>query len=591
MTTASDDRSKTASKDCCLLSGNQAIARGAWEAGVEFGSGYPGTPSSEILPALQELGVRHVEWSVNEKCALEAAAGAMLTGTRALVTMKHVGVNVAADPLFTLAYTGVEAGLVLVAADDPDMHSSQNEQDSRHYGRAAQLPILEPSDSQEALELTRLAYELSEEYDLPVLLRVTTRICHSDSVVAMGDRQQRDQPCEPVTNPQKYVMIPAYARRRNAARLERWQDLRKYADETEINRVEPGDNSLGIICSGATYQYVKEVAPDASVFKLGMAWPLPERQLCEFADSVERVVVLEESGPFLTDSIRALGIQVTSLPASVALGELSPGRVAALLGGEDVQAPMPSDDLPPRPPVLCPGCPHRAVFVTLRKLKLYVNGDIGCYTLGTLPPLSALHTCLCMGAGIGQAHGINSVCEEKRSVAVIGDSTFVHSGITGLINIVYNGGDTVVLILDNGTTAMTGGQEHPGTGVTLSGQSSPRLSLEGICRATGVDMVTVVDPVDLPALEQALRDALAHERPAVIIARRPCVLISRDRRPPYQIDENTCIQCGLCLRLGCPAIGVDQGQPWIDAELCVGCGLCAQVCPTNAIRNVDVTDQ
>ncbi len=565
-----------------LLSGNEAIARGAWEAGVDFGSGYPGTPSSEILPALAALGIAHVEWSVNEKCALEAAVGASLAGARALVTMKHVGLNVAADPFFTLAYTGVEGGLVLVAADDPDMHSSQNEQDSRHYGRAAQVPIIEPSDSAEAYAFTAAAYELSEQFDLPVMLRVTTRICHSDTPVYVGERPEIDHEFAPTLNPRKYVMIPAYARTRNAARLQRWQELVAFADNTELNQTIMNQTDLGIICSGATYQYAREVAPEASFLKLGMVWPLPERRLAEFASNVRSLVVLEESGPFLAQSVRALGHSVGEMPSTAALGELSPGRVAALLCGEDTFGPVPPDDLPPRPPVLCAGCPHRGVFTVLRKLKAFVTGDIGCYTLGALPPLSALHTCLCMGAGIGEAHGINALCGQK-AIAVIGDSTFVHSGITGLINTAYNNSNSVVVILDNATTAMTGGQEHPATGRLLTGEPARKLDIEGICIAAGIDKVDVVDPVDLGATEAALRAAMDHDGPAVVIARRPCVLRSRQHDEAHHIDTDACVRCGICVGLGCPAIGVEDGQPQIDPALCTGCSLCAQACPKRAI--------
>ncbi len=569
-----------------LLSGNEAIARGSWESGVDFASAYPGTPSSEILPALAKLGIGHIEWSVNEKCALEAAVGASLAGARCLVTMKHVGLNVAADPFFTLAYMGVEGGLVIVTADDPAMHSSQNEQDNRHFARAAQVPCIEPANSQEALDFTRLAYKLSEEYDLPVLLRVTTRLCHSDAPAATGERQMPEKKCQPAMNAEKYVMVPAYARRRNAVRLETWQKLEEFAETTELNRVEMGDTHVGIVCSGVSYQYARDVMPDASFMKLGLTWPLPERKLREFADGVEEVVVLEESGPFLAGNLKALGIAVRDLPQSAVLGEMSPARVRAMLCGEEISEPQADPDLPPRPPVLCAGCPHRATFTVLRKLKCHVTGDIGCYTLGALPPLSSLHTCLCMGGSIGMAHGSNTVCGAKKSVAVIGDSTFIHSGITGLINLVYNGGKSVVVIMDNSTTAMTGGQEHPATGKTLTGKPAPQLSLEAICRATGVQKVLVADTSSVPDLEEKMKAALTYDGPAVVIARGPCVLVGRVRDRAYYIDAEQCIQCGMCLRLGCPAIGSRDGQPIIDAALCTGCGLCAQVCPKNCISQV-----
>ena len=579
--------------DTAILSGNEAIARGAWEGGVSFGAGYPGTPSSEILPALVELGDAYTEWSVNEKCALEAAAGASLAGARCLVTMKHVGLNVAADPFFTLSYTGVNGALLIVNADDPAMHSSQNEQDNRHYARAAKVPMLEPSDSQEAKDFTVRALGLSEEFDTPVLLRITTRIAHSDGIVEMGKRVQLDRECAPEKNPQKYVMVPAHARRRRVAMAERTRKLVGFAEETDLNRVEPGSREIGIISSGVAYQYAKEAAPEASFLKLGLTWPLPPRKLREFAASVEKLYVIEELDPLIKQDVLALGIAVEDLPESLQIGELNPERVAADLRGEDV-APAASE-LPPRPPVLCPGCPHRGVFMTLRKLKAFVTGDIGCYTLGALPPLQSLHTCLCMGAGIGQAHGIEMACHVGQAsspvkhVAVIGDSTFAHSGITGLVNIAYNGGSSVVVILDNGTTAMTGGQDHPATGRTLSGRPGGRLDLPGICRAAGIPNVEVIDPRDLAATEAALTKAMQAQEPSVIIAQHPCVLLTRERAEPYQIDESACVQCGLCVRTGCPAISTrptddpKRPQPVIDAALCVGCGLCAQVCPEAAI--------
>lgn len=578
--------------DRLILSGNEAIARGAWEASVAFGSGYPGTPSSEVLPALTALGDVYTEWSVNEKCALEAAAGASVAGARCLVTMKHVGLNVAADPFFTLSYTGVNGGLVVLCADDPAMHSSQNEQDNRHFARAAKVLMLEPSDSQEARDFTIEALALSEEFDTPVLLRTTTRIAHSEGAVTVGPRVALDRPCQPQKDPPKHVMIPAWARQRRVGVQARTAKLIAFAEQSELNRLEPGEPAVGIISSGVAYQYAREVMPEASFLKLGLTWPLPPEKLWAFADSVDRLYVVEELDPYLAEQVRALGIGVEPLPEELQMGELSPERVRRALHRETPQETSASPThLPPRPPVLCPGCPHRGVFMALRKLKAFVTGDIGCYTLGTLPPLQALDTCLCMGAGVGQAHGIDMVCGDKaRTVAVIGDSTFIHSGITGLVNIAYNGGSSVVVILDNGTTAMTGGQDHPGTGHTLSGRLGRKLDLPGLCRAAGIPNVEVLNPRDLAATEGALRRALDSDEAWVLIAQSPCVLISKERAPAVGIDQELCVRCGLCLRLGCPALGAqptddpDKPQPVVDEALCMGCRLCLQTCPKGAIR-------
>ncbi|MGC9316677.1 MAG: indolepyruvate ferredoxin oxidoreductase subunit alpha [Armatimonadota bacterium] len=576
--------------DVLLLSGNEAIARGAWEAGVRLGSGYPGTPSSEILPALRDLGGVYVEWSVNEKVALEVAAGASIAGARALVTMKHVGLNVAADPLFTLSYTGVGGGLVIVTADDPSMHSSQNEQDNRNYARAAKVPMLQPADSQEARDLTMVGFELSERFDVPVLVRPVTRICHSDGLVRVGERREREPTGELEPYPEKYVMIPAHARRRRVAMAERTRKLLAFAEETDLNREEMGDRSLGIIAAGVAYQYAREAFADASFFRLGLVWPLPADRIRAFAERVDRLYVVEELDPYLTEQVLAMGVEVEPVEDRFRIGELTPGRVREMITGEPPPATTPDDDLPPRPPTLCAGCPHRSVFVALRKLKAYVTGDIGCYTLGTLPPLEALHTCLCMGAGIGEAHGIQKIRgHEAPVVAVIGDSTFTHSGITGLVNIAYNAGVSTVVILDNRTTAMTGGQVHPGVGETLSGMPGRALDFESLARAIGIEDVRVVDPYDMAATEKALREAMTSAEPSVVIARRECVLTARRKRPAPELDAEACIRCGQCIRLGCPALSaVDDGGerplPQIDPALCTGCLMCVQVCPVDALR-------
>jgi len=577
-----------------LSSGNEAIARGAYEAGVTFASGYPGTPSSEILETLAELTDIPVEWAPNEKTALEAAVGASLAGARALATMKHVGLNVAADPLFTCAYTGVEGGLVIVTADDPGMASSQNEQDNRHYAFSAKIPMLEPADSQEALEFTRRAFEISEQYDIPILLRTTTRISHSKTVIEPGEVSAPQPGHEPAQNAAKYVMIPAHARRRHRDLLDRVACLTELSNSDEFNRIEPGEAKLGIVTSGIAYQYAREVAPQASFLKIGMPFPFPAEVVHKFAASVDRLVVFEELDRVLEREIRALGIVCQARPDSMLLGELSPQAAAEMIGGTE-SVELATTEVPPRPPVMCAGCPHRPVFHVLKKLKCYVTGDIGCYTLGALPPLEALQTCLCMGAGIGQAHGISQVYDGERPiVAVIGDSTFIHSGITGLINMVYNQSAATVVILDNRTTAMTGGQFHPATGKNLRGQPAPELDLAALCRAIGVQRVQVVESYDVVRLEEVLRAEIEADEISVVIARQPCVLLRGPVAEHIELDAEACVACGLCLQIGCPALiaaPADEGEgdrrrPQVQPALCNGCGVCAQICPRDALKLV-----
>jgi len=577
-----------------LSSGNEAIARGAYEAGVSFASGYPGTPSSEILETLAELTDIPVEWAPNEKTALEAAVGASLAGARALATMKHVGLNVAADPLFTCAYTGVEGGLVIVTADDPGMASSQNEQDNRHYAVAAKIPMLEPSDPQEALEFTRRAFEISEHYDIPVLLRTTTRISHSKTVIEPGEVIAPQPGQEPAQNPAKYVMIPAHARARHHDLLDRLARLTELSNSNEFNYIEPGETSLGVITSGIAYQYAREAAPQASFLKIGMPFPFPAEVVRKFAAGVERLVVFEELDRVLETQIRALGITCQAKPDSMLLGELSPQAAAEMIGGTE-PAELPAVEVPPRPPVMCAGCPHRPVFYVLKKLKCYVTGDIGCYTLGTLPPLEQLYTCLCMGAGIGQAHGISQVYDGERPiVAVIGDSTFIHSGITGLINMVYNQSAVTVVILDNRTTAMTGGQFHPATGKNLRGKPAPELDLAALCRAIGVQRVEVVESYDVARLEEVLRAEIEADEISVVLARQPCVLLRGPVAEHIEFDADACVACGLCLQIGCPALVAapadeaqgDHRRPQVQPALCNGCGVCAQICPRDALKLV-----
>lgn len=568
-----------------LLSGNEAIARGAWEAGVRIGAAYPGTPSTEILENLSRMEGVHAEWAPNEKVALEVGIGASLGGARSLVTMKHVGLNVAADPLFTAVYTGVGAGLVLVVADDPGMHSSQNEQDSRNYAAFARVPMLEPSDSAEALAMARAAFDLSEELDLPVLLRSTTRLSHGKTLVENGERVEATGRAY-AKQLGKYVMMPGMARKRRIDLEERLNRARILSEESVFTVEESRGSAIGVVTSGVAYQFVREALPEASVLKLGMTFPLPEARIRDFAAKVERLIVVEELDPYLMSNLRAMGLTVddAGLPH---VGELTPGKVAAAFGAAAPETRDVMDDLPARPPMLCPGCPHRGVFAALRRMDAVVIGDIGCYTLAALPPLSAMDSCVCMGASIGMAHGLglSGGAEGRPVVAVLGDSTFAHSGLTGLLDVVYNGGVSTVIVLDNRITAMTGHQDNPFTGRTLEGAEAPDIRIEAVCRALGVTDVRTVDPNLLKPTRRAIEAAVAHAGPSVVIAKAPCALLTKDHPDPFAVDDEACTACGECFRLGCPAISRERtARAVIDITLCVGCRQCVQVCKYGAIQ-------
>lgn len=568
-----------------LLTGNEAIARGAYEYGVLVATAYPGTPSTEILENVAKYREIKAQWSPNEKVALEVAVGASIGGSRTLCAMKHVGVNVAADPLFTFSYTGVNGGLVLISADDPGMHSSQNEQDNRLYARFAKIGLLEPSDSQEAKEMVGAALEISERFDVPVLLRTTTRISHSKTLVELNDPTSRE-PKAYTKNAPKFVAVPAHARARHIVVEQRLQAMADFSEETELNRVEWADRKIGIVTSGIIYQYVKEALPNASVLKLGYTNPLPMKKIAAFAREVEQLWVVEELEPFMEEQIRANGITVYGGKAQLTnIGEFTPSMIRAAITGEAAPKTKEAAAVAVRPPVLCPGCPHRGVFYTLRMNRKVVTGDIGCYTLGALAPLEAMDTTICMGASIPSALGMEKAHPElaDRLVAVIGDSTFIHSGITGLIDTVYNHGTTTTMILDNSITAMTGHQHHPGTGQTLQGDPSTQVDVEALCRAVGVKRVRVVDPGDLKALDAAIKEETSVREPSVIIAKQPCALIVKQSQPRIKVLHDKCTGCRMCMRLGCPAISHADKKSTIDASLCVGCGLCAQVCRFDAM--------
>ncbi len=584
-----------------ILSGNEAIARGAFESGVKVASAYPGTPSTEILENIIHYEGIDASWAPNEKVSLDIGVGASFGGARALVAMKHVGVNVAADPLFTLSYTGVNGGLVLVTADDPEMHSSQNEQDNRNYAKFVKVPMLEPADSQECKDFTRLAFNLSEEFDTPVLLRTTTRISHSKSIVELAEPVQGLPEPKLVRNAAKLVMLPGNARVRHPLVEERVKKLAAYGATLEINRVEMRGTEIGIVTSGIPYQYVKEVLPDASVLKLGMVYPLPMDLIRDFAGKVKELFVVEELDPFMEEQIRAAGIAVKGKELLPICGELTPAIIRKAFAGAGKaeathEAPLQIEKLPGRPPNMCPGCPHRGVFLALNQLKAYVAGDIGCYTLGFMPPLSAMDTCVCMGASIGNAIGVvKAVSEEERKkvVAVIGDSTFLHTGLNSLMDMVYNNVPATVVILDNRITAMTGRQPNPASGFNLSDEPATRLDIAALCRAMGVANVRTVDPYDLAATKKAIKEEMERPEPSVIITDRPCVLVKREgvfvRGPVLTVTEEKCSGCRSCLKIGCPALvwkPVDgkKGVASIDYLLCAGCDVCRQLCKFEAIE-------
>lgn len=567
-----------------ILLGNEAFARGAWEAGVHVATAYPGTPSTEITETISKYKEIYSEWSPNEKVALEVALGASIGGARSLCCMKHVGLNVAADPLMTAAYTGVNGGLVIIVADDQGMHSSQNEQDSRYWARFGSLPMLEPSSSEEAKEFMAYAFDLSEQFDTPVLVRTSTRISHSRGVVETGER--RDVPVREYTKDiRKYVMMPGMARGRHVIVEKRTADLAAFAETFELNKVEMDSAEIGVITSGICYQYVKEALPDASVLKLGLVHPLPANMIADFSKKVKKLYIIEELEPIFEEQIRAMGIQTIGKELFTRQGEYSAAMLKEKMLGQKTESIKP-EPVPQRPPVLCAGCPHRGVFYILSKLKLTAMGDIGCYTLGVLPPLNALDAVVCMGASIGMAMGFEKARGRDaahKTVAVIGDSTFIHSGITGLVDMVYNGGAGTVLILDNSTTGMTGHQNHPGTGKRITGEEAPQLDLEALCKAIGVEHIAVADPFDLKGLEKILKEETAREALSVIIVRRPCELLpGRQARQAVAIIE--CKNCGICMRMGCPALIKGEAGVVVDETLCTGCGLCIKVCPTGCIK-------
>ena len=574
-----------------LMQGNTAAARGLYEAGCYVASSYPGTPSTEITEEAAKFDEIYCEWAPNEKVAMETAFGASLAGRRSFCGMKHVGLNVAADPLFTVSYTGINAGMIICVADDPGMHSSQNEQDSRHYARAAKLPMLEPSDSQEALEFFKTAYDLSEQFDSPVIVKMCTRIAHSQSLVELGERVE--PPAKSYEkNIAKYVMMPGNAIKRHPVVEDRMLRLQELAETIKINYVdEGGDPTIGIITSSTCYQYVKEACGDLyPVLKLGMIWPLPDEKIKNFAQGVKRLIIVEELDPFIEAYCKSLGLECEGKSLFSLQGELSQNIIAEKLGLKANHGVKLDEKIPPRPPVMCAGCPHRGLFFTLNKAKCTVLGDIGCYTLGAVAPLSAMEMTLCMGASVSALHGFNKALEKsgetRKTVAVIGDSTFMHSGMTGLANIAYNQSKSVVIILDNSITGMTGHQQNPTTGYNIKGDPAGKINLENLCRAMGFNRVRVVDPYNLKECEEALTQELESEESSVIISRRPCALLKYVKhKAPLKVNINKCVGCKSCMKIGCPALSIKNNKACVDSTLCVGCGVCEQLCKFSAFES------
>jgi indolepyruvate ferredoxin oxidoreductase alpha subunit len=565
--------------DIKFLSGDEALAQGAYEAGLAFASAYPGTPSTEILETLAKFPEVNAQWAVNEKVAYEVAFGASIAGVRSLYASKHVGFNVAMDPLMTSAYIGVNAGFILVTADDPGLHSSQNEQDNRLLAKFAKIPLLEPSSPSEAKACVPYAFHLSETFDTPVLIRLTTRIAHTKENVEIGERQET-APRGFTPNPAKYVMVPGHAFRRHIELEKRLLRLQEEAEKSPLNRMEMNDPNFGIITSGVSYLYAKEMFPKASILKLGFSYPFPEKLIREFAGKVKDLLVIEELEPMLEEEVQRLGIKCRAKHPSFRIGELRPEDMTSVNAGKERVFETPTT----RKPVMCPGCPHRGVYSVLKKLKLTVTGDIGCYTLGALPPLSVIQTCVCMGAGITMFEGFSKALG-KGVVGVIGDSTFVHSGITGLVSAVYNNTKGLIIILDNETTAMTGTQPHPATGETIKGVPSKRLILEDLCKACGADHVDVISAYDTPALEKIIKERSSEDALSVLITKTPCKLIDRTKKSPVRFIAEECKKCGLCLNVGCPALSkTEDGLIHIDKNFCVGCYVCASYCKFGALK-------